>query len=152
MNELMPGNGFLLTDERIDGAHPKNAGYPLLDGDLLVPDPDTATWSKVGPGLGMVGFRLTDEQIARLKPVRFFMVGLEIILRPDADKATSGGWRVVIEGYPTYEERIEIVGHMADGEGQPHWEQFVWPDEAGRVLAEHLATCDLPSAPLPGEA
>lgn len=61
--------------ETIRGAHPQHATYPLYPGDLLVKDAG-GTWAKEAPGLGVVGFVLTPEQEATLKPVKFRRMGL----------------------------------------------------------------------------
>lgn len=64
---------------QLDERHPKNVDYPLLPGDIVVQhfnhpddvDPDLdleGTWSKMAPGLCMVGFRLTDADVAELEP------------------------------------------------------------------------------------
>lgn len=65
----------LRVTERIDGAHPKQPQYPLLPGDLLIEQEDR-TFYKFGPGLGIVGFVLTDEQRATLEPVEDQPVGV----------------------------------------------------------------------------
>lgn len=127
---------------RIDHAHPKNTNYPLLHEDILVRQED-GTFYKIGPGLGMTGFVLTPEQVAELRPTRFVMFGLEMAVRPPVSLAANGAWRVDIPGVGSYEERVEIVGHLPLGENQPHWEQFVWPDEASAVLNAHLAQCEI---------
>lgn len=57
-------SGFKVTEE-IKGAHPINTSYPLLPGDFLVEQED-GTFYKVAPGIGMVGFVLTEEQKSRL--------------------------------------------------------------------------------------
>jgi hypothetical protein len=64
------------------GCHPKHTDYPLLPGDLLIARKD-GTFYKFGPGLGIEGFRLTEEQRLALKPVihqRFGMGGLSYFL------------------------------------------------------------------------
>lgn len=67
-------DGFLVT-ETIRGAHFSIQDYPLLEGDLLMLTED-GTYFKEGPGLGIGGFTLTEEQIATLKPVTFTARGL----------------------------------------------------------------------------
>ena len=59
--------GGLLVTEQIEGAHPLHTEYPLLPGDLLFERED-GEFDKFGPGLGIEGFVLTDEQRATLKP------------------------------------------------------------------------------------
>lgn len=66
--------GFLVT-ETIEGTHPKHPEYPLLKGDLLVEHED-GSFGKEAPGLCVVGFVLTEEQKATLKPVPFNSLGL----------------------------------------------------------------------------
>lgn len=70
----MPDNGYLVT-ERIDGAQPKMPKYYLLPEDLLVKEGD-GTYAKECPGIAVVGFVLTPEQEATLRPVRFTRNGL----------------------------------------------------------------------------
>lgn len=65
--------GYQVT-ERIEDAHPK-FDYPLLPGDLLVPEPD-GTYMKEAPGLAVGGFVLTHAQIATLRKVQFHRLGL----------------------------------------------------------------------------
>lgn len=62
--------------ETIDNAHPRHVDYPLLPGDLITRD-DDGTFGKEAPGMCVLGFRLTDEQIARLKPVTYKAHGLD---------------------------------------------------------------------------
>lgn len=63
--------GWTVT-EKIEGARSQYDDYPLLPGDFIVeedgtdPDAEAGTFFKVGPGLGVGGFRLTDEQRATL--------------------------------------------------------------------------------------
>lgn len=54
--------------ERIDGTHPKQPDYPLLPGDLIAEQPD-GDFAKIAPGLGIVGFELSDAQRETLQPV-----------------------------------------------------------------------------------
>lgn len=56
--------------DTIEHAHrlPIHHDYPLLPGDILGRD-HTGTFTKVAPGLGICGFRLTASQIARLEPL-----------------------------------------------------------------------------------
>lgn len=70
----MTFNGFLVTQD-IVGAHRTMQDYPLHVDDLLVKSED-GSWFKEGPGLGIGGFELTDEQVATLKPVSFQRYGL----------------------------------------------------------------------------
>ena len=59
---------------RIDGANPKLPDYPLLPGDVLVArrwDGERhgpGTFNKVAPGLCVVGFELTGDQVAACEP------------------------------------------------------------------------------------
>jgi len=69
------GDGGWYVTEQIDGAHAKHPNYPLLPGDLLF-DREDGTYGKFGPGLGIEGFVLTDEQIATLKPSGEFSYGM----------------------------------------------------------------------------
>lgn len=66
--------GYLVT-EKIEGAHPRMPEYHLQEGDLVVRNRDF-TWYKMAPGLGVSGFELTDEQVAKLKPVLYSSDGL----------------------------------------------------------------------------
>lgn len=68
------GRGFLLTEE-ISGASETLPGYHLYPGDLLQDDGD-GTYTKLYPGLGIMGLRLTPEQRDRLKPVSYWADGL----------------------------------------------------------------------------
>jgi len=70
----MTANGFLVTED-IVGAHRTMQDYPLYVNDLLVQSED-GSWFKEGPGLGIGGFHLSDEQVATLKPVNFKSFGL----------------------------------------------------------------------------
>jgi len=71
---MIPARGFIVT-ERIDDAHPLHPGYPLLPDDLLVRIKGR-TFAKEGPGIGIIGFRLTREQVRSLLPVEFTRSGL----------------------------------------------------------------------------
>lgn len=65
-----------------DGCHPKLSDYPLLEGDLLI-HRDNGTFYKFGPGLGIEGFVLSQEQIDSLIPrinQRFGIGGLSYFL------------------------------------------------------------------------
>ena len=73
-------SGFRVT-VAVEGAHPLHVGYPLLPGDLLVRDSD-GTWTKEAPGLAVIGFVLSDEQEATLKPVTFECSGLSYHIFP----------------------------------------------------------------------
>lgn len=68
------GKGFLLTEE-ISGASETLPGYHLYPGDLLQDNGD-GTYTKLSPGLGVMGLRLTPEQRDRLKPVSYHADGL----------------------------------------------------------------------------
>ena len=70
----MANKGFLVTKE-IVGAHRTMEDYPLYVDDLLTRSED-GTWFKEGPGLGISGFELTEDQVATLKPVDFKFYGL----------------------------------------------------------------------------
>lgn len=71
--------GFLVT-EQIDGARADMPDYPLMVDDLLIRYPD-GFW-KVCPGVSIGGFKLTDEQISTLRPVRFICQGLDYTILP----------------------------------------------------------------------
>lgn len=75
MTENYPFDGFLVTED-MHNIHPKILGYFLMAGDLLVQDTPT-TWSKVCPGLGILGLTLTSTQVETLKPVKYNADGLE---------------------------------------------------------------------------
>lgn len=68
------GKGYLLTEE-ISGASETLPGYHLYPGDLLQDNGD-GTYTKLSPGLGIMGLRLTPEQRERLKPVSYWADGL----------------------------------------------------------------------------
>lgn len=68
------GEGFLLTEE-ISGASETLPGYHLYPGDLLQDDGD-GTYTKLSPGLVIVGLQLTPEQRERLKPISYRSDGL----------------------------------------------------------------------------
>lgn len=68
------GRGFLLAEE-ISGASETLPGYHLYPGDLLQDNGD-GTYTKLSPGLGIMGLRLTPEQRERLKPVSYWVAGL----------------------------------------------------------------------------
>lgn len=61
---------------RLDGCHSLHTDYPLLQGDILLPEPG-GTFYKHAPGLGICGFVLTDEQratlarLAEMPPITF---------------------------------------------------------------------------------
>lgn len=74
--------GFRVTST-IEVAHPLHPHYPLLPGDLLVRDFD-GTWAKEAPGLAVVGFVLSDEQVATLEHVQFEWHGLSYRVIPPA--------------------------------------------------------------------
>jgi len=72
--------------EQIDNAHPLHTNYPLLPGDLLVRVKGrTRTFAKEAPGIAVIGFVLTREQVSSLRPVRFVCHGLNYSI----DRATS---------------------------------------------------------------
>jgi hypothetical protein len=77
-------SGFEVTVE-MNGCHALHTDYPLLPGDLLKPRPD-GTFYKFGPGLGIEGFVLTEEQKATLQPAlkTFGMGGMDYFLSGDA--------------------------------------------------------------------
>jgi hypothetical protein len=58
---------FRVTQE-LNGKHPIHTDYPLLPGDLLVMGRSVHEWTKVAPGLGVFGFKLTAEDIQTLEP------------------------------------------------------------------------------------
>lgn len=82
---IKAGTGVEVT-EQIDNAHSKLTEYPLLPGDILFKRED-GRWGKFGPGLGIEGFVLTDEQIENFtKPneeQRFGMGGMDYFLEGD---------------------------------------------------------------------
>jgi len=67
--------------ETIKGAHPKHPNYPLLPGDLLVREKGRV-FAKEAPGICVLGFRLTSEQVASLRPVEFAQCGLTYVTDP----------------------------------------------------------------------
>ncbi len=67
-------HGFLVT-AKIDSAHPTQEDYPLLPGDLVLKSSD-GSYNKYFPGLAIMGFQLTPEQEATLKPVEYTARGL----------------------------------------------------------------------------
>lgn len=72
-DSIYPHDGFLVQED-IEGAT-KLEKYTLYPGDLIVHGHD-GNWRKEAPGL-CVGVTLTEEQIAKLKPVKFGYDGLE---------------------------------------------------------------------------
>jgi len=62
------GNHFMVTVD-LEGAHPRHPDYPLIAEDVLIRQPD-GTFTKVAPGLGVMGFRLSEAQQATLRPLR----------------------------------------------------------------------------------
>lgn len=64
---VAPAGSMLVVQEQIDSAHPLHTDYPLLPGDWLVKQED-GTFYKFAPGIGIIGFVLTAEQEAGLKP------------------------------------------------------------------------------------
>lgn len=61
------GSGGFFVTETLEGCHPVHADYPLLRGDWINRRSD-GTWGKIAPGLGIEGFILTPEQVAKLRP------------------------------------------------------------------------------------
>ncbi len=59
---------ILVVTEEIRGAHPKLVDYPLLPEDMLQLYTD-GRWAKIGPGMLVVGFVLSEEQVQTLKPI-----------------------------------------------------------------------------------
>jgi hypothetical protein len=59
--------GLLKVTEEMVGVHPIHPEYPLLPGDVLTLDPD-GTYTK-HTGLCVLGFTLSPEQVATLKPI-----------------------------------------------------------------------------------
>lgn len=70
--------GFVVT-ERVEQAHPTVRNYPLLPDDLLFRETD-GTYTKECPGVAVVGFTLTPDQEATLKPVSFINYGLTYVI------------------------------------------------------------------------
>lgn len=66
--------GCLVTED-IVGANPKMPDYVLYKGVLIV-QTDDGSWTKLAPGLCLVGLRLTEDQEASLKPVKYESDGL----------------------------------------------------------------------------
>lgn len=48
--------------KKLVGVHPKHPEYPLLPGDSLYKRAD-GTWGKIGPGLGIEGFVLNEDDL-----------------------------------------------------------------------------------------
>lgn len=60
---------MMMVTEEIEGAHPRHGSYPLLQGDIMQLYTD-GTWAKVGPGLMVAGFVLSEEDVQkRMKAV-----------------------------------------------------------------------------------
>lgn len=72
--EIKAGDALVVTEE-FQHCHPMHTHYPLLPGDLLVPQED-GTFYKHGPGLGIVGFILSQEQQASLQPCKDTVFGI----------------------------------------------------------------------------
>lgn len=66
--------GYIATVD-IQNAHPKIPNYPILEGDLLIPEED-GTWTKECPGLTVGLFVFTPEQVATFKEVEYEHEGL----------------------------------------------------------------------------
>lgn len=65
-----PFDGFLVTEE-LTNVH-KIPKVSLIEGDLIVKEkPDDGTWKLLCPGIGFFGFKLTTEQEATLKPIKY---------------------------------------------------------------------------------
>lgn len=77
------GTGLLVIEE-ISGAHPIHSSYFLLPGDLLQDD-GNGSYTKLFPGLCVVGFELTAEQEAKLKPTEFRVRGLSYEILNSSD-------------------------------------------------------------------
>lgn len=67
--------GYRVT-QKIAGANRNLPDYPLLPDDLLLPEGD-GSFFKHGPGLGIGGFVLTDEQKATLERWSYETFGLD---------------------------------------------------------------------------
>lgn len=69
--------GYLATVD-IEGAHPNMPEYPIIEGDLLVPNDYSGdgSWTKEAPGLCIMGFVLTPEQVSTLREVEYSHYGL----------------------------------------------------------------------------
>lgn len=66
--ELGEAQQGLMVTEEIAGAHPQHPNYPLLPEDLVAREAD-GSWHKYAPGLAVVGFVLSEEQVQTLQPV-----------------------------------------------------------------------------------
>lgn len=75
----------------IVGASAALPTYPLLPGDLLVPD-GTGGYTKECPGVVVGGFRLTPDQEATLEPVRFARLGLSYRVEEVAQVSARRKW------------------------------------------------------------
>lgn len=73
-----------LEEEQIQ--HGKITGYNLLAGDLLVKE-ENGKWTKECPGTTIMGFELTEEQEAKLRPVDYEHDNLDYVLTNPEDKA-----------------------------------------------------------------
>jgi hypothetical protein len=77
MSEQNQTNTYRVT-ATIEGANAKHPTYPLLEGDMLIEQPD-GSFYKTAPGLGIYGFVLTEEQRASIElwenPPRVEIVG-----------------------------------------------------------------------------
>lgn len=61
--------------QRIDGANDTHPEYPLLPNDLLARE-DDGTWTKVCPGLCIMGFVLSIKEIRTLRAREIYRDGL----------------------------------------------------------------------------
>lgn len=71
--------GFVVTTE-ISGAN--DAGWDLKPGQLVV-SASNGTFTKLAPGICLLGFKLSEEQIASLRPVKYWANGLDFMLEPE---------------------------------------------------------------------
>ena len=84
---------FYRVTEKMVGVHPEQPDYPLLPGDVLTQDKG-GTWTKHGPGLGIVGFTLSVEQqetlLPLVRPPAMRIVGMAEYIARLADLPASG--------------------------------------------------------------
>ena len=68
-DDMYEAGQFFLVTEEIEGAHPRHLDYPLLTDDLVQLTRD-GTYTKIAPGLAIMGFVLRPDQQVALRPIQ----------------------------------------------------------------------------------
>lgn len=74
-----PHDGYITTAETT-GFNP--AGWTLHSGTLLVRT-EEGSFTKVAPGICIVGFELDEDQVATMRPVKYASNGLDFMISPE---------------------------------------------------------------------